>query len=350
MDFPNLDLFDKIVDISRNCGFAYVGVAGTNLLETEIHLGKWIENGFNADLDYMSKHGTKRTRPEELEPWTRSIIVFGMNYLPQNDDMKAVLFDPNKAYISRYSLGRDYHKVLKKRLNTFAKLLGEYVGEFKYRAFVDSAPVMERDLAKNAGVGWIGKNAMLINPTYGSFCFLGILYTNLDIIATNGIDSHCGTCDKCIESCPTGAIVAPYEVDARRCISYLTIENKDAIPIELRDSVGNKIFGCDDCQICCPWNRFAKPTDVSDFKVRNNLDSISLKELFMWSELDFYKKTEGMSIRRVGYDGWLRNIAVALGNGSRDSSVINLLIERKKEVSPLVVEHIDWAISKLLSS
>ena len=330
-------------------GFAYIGIADCDLHETELRLNEWLGKGYNADLEYMSKHGTKRTRPEELEPWTRSVIVVGMNYLPGDDNMPAVLADSDKAYLSRYCLGRDYHKVLKKRLGRLAQVMTDHLGEFSYRAFVDSAPVMERALARKAGVGWTGKNAMLINKKNGSFSFLGVLYTDLDLAPAKLSASLCGTCTKCLSSCPTGAIVAPYEVDARRCISYLTIENKGEIPLEFRSAIGNRIYGCDDCQICCPWNRFAQLTEEDDFNPRNDFKSISLAEVFMWSAEDFDQNTLGMAVRRAGYQGWVRNIAVALGNSTPDPKTIDLLKSRRNSVSELVDQHIDWAISQQLS-
>jgi len=337
---------DDITLWASELGFAYAGVTGCELSDTESRLNSWIGKGYHADLDYMVKHGTKRTRPTELEPWTRSIIVVGMNYLPASDNMAAVLTTPEKAYLSRYCLGRDYHKVMKKRLESLASKIAEGVGEFSYRAFVDSAPVMERSLARNAGVGWIGKNSMLINKNTGSYNFLGVLYTDLELEPSSPTDSYCGSCSKCIDACPTGAIVAPYQIDARRCISYLTIENKGEIPVEFRAAIGNRVFGCDDCQICCPWNRFAQVTSEDDFAPRNNFNDATLLELFNWTQQEFEDNTLGMSVRRVGYDGWLRNIAVALGNGPLSEDVTSALKERREKVPELVQTHVDWALAQ----
>jgi epoxyqueuosine reductase len=298
-------------------------------------------------MDYMERHGSKRSRPEELVPGTLRVISVRMDYLPQNQDTaKDLLDDGSIAYISRYALGRDYHKVLRGRLRELARRIENTVGKFGYRVFVDSAPVLEKALAEKAGIGWVGKHTNLIDRDSGSWFFLGELYTDLPLPVDVAEESHCGSCTACIDVCPTAAIVAPYSLDARRCISYLTIENKHAIPTEFRKAIGNRIYGCDDCQLFCPWNKFAKPTAEGDFAPRHGLDSAELTDLFAWSEATWLKKTEGSAIRRIGHERWLRNIAVALGNAHTTPEVIAALNARRLDDSPLVAEHVEWALTQ----
>jgi epoxyqueuosine reductase len=346
------ELLGYIRPISSN--FSSYGVAPVEIPSLfSDKLTSWIDKGYSAEMHYMSKHGTKRYRPKELEPWVTTILIFTLPYLHKKEELSKVISDSNRGYISRYALGRDYHKVLKKELNQITNSLTKTIGEFKSRIFVDSAPVMERALALTSGIGWFGKNSMLISKDSGSFNFIGVIYTDINCTELNNshLKSHCGNCFKCGESCPTGAIVAPYTVDSNKCISYLTIENKGIIPLELRPLIGNRIYGCDDCQICCPWNRFAKYTNLSDFTPRNNLDTVSLLELFEWTEEEFSRRMEGSPIRRIGYDSWQRNIAVALGNskekGDKLLDVISALEKQSKNSSTLVTEHIDWALEIL---
>ncbi len=295
----------------------------------------------------MERHGLKRSRPEQLLPGTIRVISARMNYLPESPlNSNKTLDDPLQAYLSRYSLGRDYHKVVRKRLQKLATLIERKTGTFGYRAFVDSAPVLEKALAEKAGLGWIGKHTNLINKKAGSWFFLGELYTDLPLPIDNPSDEHCGTCAACIDICPTKAIIAPYQVDARRCISYLTIELRGAIPEEFRKDIGNRIYGCDDCQLVCPWNRFARLSDEQDFLPRHGLNAVQLVELFAWDEQTFLKKTEGTAIRRIGYECWLRNLAVALGNAPTTAVVIKILKSRLHHPSELVREHVEWALSQ----
>ncbi|MDJ0739503.1 MAG: tRNA epoxyqueuosine(34) reductase QueG [Gammaproteobacteria bacterium] len=327
-------------------GFQRVGIADTDLSDAEQHLAAWLARGFHGDMDYMHAHGSKRTRPDELVPGTLRVISVRMDYLPDEPDAAAILDDPARAFVSRYALGRDYHKVLRRRLQRLAERITAAVGPFGYRAFVDSAPVMEKALAARAGLGWIGKHSNLLDRDAGSWFFLGELYTDLPLPVDAPVSDHCGDCQACIDCCPTQAIVAPYQVDARRCISYLTIELKDSIPEPLRASIGNRIFGCDDCQQVCPWNRFATPSAETDFAPRHGLDSATLLDLFAWSEADFLSRTEGSAIRRIGYRRWLRNLAVALGNCPRDAAIVAALGARRGDADALLREHIDWALAR----
>ena len=331
---------------ARELGFAAAGITDTELPQTEQRLQAWLEKGYHGEMDYMARHGSKRTRPAELVPGTRRIISVRMDYLPQEPDPRLILEDPGAAFISRYALGRDYHKVMRARLKKLAQRIESAAGPFGYRAFVDSAPVMEKPLAARAGLGWVGKHSNLLARDAGSWFFLGELYTDLPLPVDQPTTDHCGSCQACIEICPTRAIVAPYVVDARRCISYLTIELHGPIPMELRPLMGNRIYGCDDCQQCCPWNRFAQTTAESDFTPRHGLDRATLLQLFAWTEAEFLKRTEGSPIRRIGHERWLRNIAVALGN-SGDPACLPLLQERLNDDSPLVREHVEWAIERL---
>ena len=341
------ELSQQIKQWGYELGFQQVGITDTNLQQAEQRLLEWLKKGYHADMDYMHKHGLKRSRPALLQPETVSIISVRMDYLPEAQEaMETTLNNPVAAFISRYALGRDYHKVLRKRLQKLAKRIEQEVGIFGYRAFVDSAPVLEKAIAEKAGLGWIGKHSNIINKKAGSWFFLGEIYTTLPLSTDISSNNHCGQCSACIDICPTKAIVAPYQVDARRCISYLTIELKGSIPENLRPLMGNRIYGCDDCQLICPWNRFAKISKETDFSPRYNLNAQHLIELFNWSEAEFLHKTEGSAIRRIGYQQWLRNIAVALGNAPV-STVTRLALNTKvNHSSELVREHVLWAIKQ----
>jgi epoxyqueuosine reductase len=328
-------------------GFQQAGIADPDLGADEARLLAWLDAGRHGEMHYMQRHGLKRSRAALLHPGTLRVISVRMDYLPGDavppDD---VLRDPCLAYVSRYALGRDYHKVLRRRLQKLADRIGDAVGEFSYRVFTDSAPVLEKPLARAAGLGWIGKHTNLLSRDAGSWFFLGEIYTDLALPADKATDDHCGTCRACLDACPTGAIVAPYELDARLCISYLTIELRGSIPVDLRPLVGNRIFGCDDCQLVCPWNRFAAYTGEADFSPRAGLDAESLVALFRWSEEDFLRHTEGSAIRRIGYECWLRNIAVALGNAPGEAAVVEALQNRRAHPSSLVREHVAWALAR----
>jgi epoxyqueuosine reductase len=317
------------------------------LQTAETHLAKWLQAKFHGSMDYMQRHGSKRSRPAELVEGTVRVISVRMDYLPEAQEKSiGLLDDESRAYISRYALGRDYHKVLKGRLRALARRIEDNIGEFGYRVFVDSAPVLEKAIAEKSGVGWIGKHTNLIDRDSGSWFFLGELYTDLPLAVDEPEASHCGSCSACIDVCPTKAIVAPYSLDARRCISYLTIENKGPIPIEFRSSIGNRIYGCDDCQLFCPWNKFAKPTAETDFAPRHGLDDVELSELFSWNKATWLEKTEGSAIRRIGHERWLRNVAVALGNAKTTPKILAALQSRLEDDSPLIVEHVQWAIDQ----
>jgi len=325
-------------------GFAQVGISDIDLSTAEARLVNWLNNGFHGSMNYMERHGQRRSRPAELEPGTLRIISARMDYLPEAQQLAdSVLADPELGYVSRYALGRDYHKVLRKRLQQLAERITERVGAFAYRAFVDSAPVLEKAIAEKAGLGWIGKHTNLLNRDAGSWFFLGELYTNLPLPVDAPVRDHCGTCQACIDVCPTGAIIAPYQLDARLCISYLTIELHGAIPEHLRPLIGNRIYGCDDCQLVCPWNRFAQQTPISDFTPRHGLAAPPLVELFAWTEAEFLQRTEGSPIRRIGYERWLRNIAVALGNAPSQPDIIAAINSRLDHPSELVRDHCQWA-------
>eukprot|EP00914_Ancora_sagittata_P009901 GHVO01018832.1.p1 GENE.GHVO01018832.1~~GHVO01018832.1.p1 ORF type:complete len:361 (+),score=6.86 GHVO01018832.1:285-1367(+) len=335
----------------QQLGFAQVGITDVDLAEHGERLKEWLAKGYHGEMTYMADHDDMRYRPEKLHPETYRIITLRMDYMPPDVQTITVLNNPNQAYISRYALGRDYHKLMRKRITQLGKKIEHAIKGLNIapnmRAFVDSAPVLERGLAQKSGMGWIGKNAMLINPKAGSYFFLGELFTNLPLpIDEPYTDMNCGSCSACIPACPTGAIVDNHIVDGRKCISYLTIELKTAIPVELRSKMGNRIFGCDDCQLCCPWNKFTKPTQETDFTPRHNLDTVTLLELFAWDEQTFLSKTEGTPIRRAGHERWLRNIAVALGNAPHSNELIEALNERKTHASELVQEHVDWALKQ----
>lgn len=328
-------------------GFAETGISGIDLGDHERHLKRWLGLQHHGEMAYMARHGHKRSRPAELEPGTLRIISVRMDYIPPGTaNAWHVLHDGEAGYVSRYALGRDYHKLMRHRLQKLADRIQEAVGDFGYRAYVDSAPVLEKALARNAGLGWIGKHTVLINRRAGSYFFLGELYTDLPLPLDAPASAHCGSCHRCIDICPTQAILGPYQLDARRCISYLTIELKGSIPEELRTPMGNRIFGCDDCQLVCPWNKFAQESAEADFAPRHRLDGAKLVELFHWSEDEFLKRTEGMAIRRTGYEGWLRNIAVALGNAPRSPAVHAALNQRTAHPSAVVREHVAWALEK----
>ena len=331
-------------------GFQQAGITGVDLQQDEGWLNEWLENQRHGEMGYMERHGTKRSRPAELKDGTLRVISVRMDYFPEKVANAEKILDENeKAYISRYALGRDYHKLLRKRLQKLTDKIEQTTGKFGYRVFVDSAPVLEKALARNSGLGWIGKHTNLINRNAGSWFFLGEIYTDLPLpVDPVYEENYCGSCTACLDVCPTQAIVAPFQVDARRCISYLTIELRTAIPEEFRSAIGNRIYGCDDCQLVCPWNKYASPTTEADFAVRNDLDSSDLVTLFQWSEEEFLNKTEGSAIRRIGYECWLRNIAVALGNSDPSESVLNALRQRENHPSEMVREHVSWALDSLL--
>jgi len=336
----------EIKQWGRQLGFQQVGISDTDLSLAEHKLDSWLAEGYHGKMDYMAKHGRKRSRPSELVPGTLRVISVRMDYLLAEDDAAAILADDRKGFVSRYALGRDYHKPMRSRLQQLANRIETAIGDFGYRAFVDSAPVLEKPLAQKAGLGWQGKHSNLVSRKAGCWFFLGELYTDLPLPPDQPEHDHCGSCSDCIDACPTDAIIAPYRVDARRCISYLTIELKGAIPPDLRPLMGNRIYGCDDCLLVCPWNRFAQPTSEQDFLPRNGLEGAALIDLFSWSEAQFLKRLEGSPIRRIGYQHWLRNIAVALGNTVADHSIIQALESRLNDPSELVTEHVVWALSR----
>ena len=341
-------LKNKIIEWSEELGFDGIGFTDIHLKEDEAHLLNWLKNKFHGEMYYMEKHGTKRSRPDKLMPGAIRVISFRMNYLNNNTyESEKVLNNKNLAYISRYALGNDYHSEMRNRLHIIAKKINNEIKDFKYRAFVDSAPVLEKAIAQKAGLGWIGKNTLLINKKNGSYFFLGEIYTNIDFETDEKSESYCGDCNKCITTCPTNAIIAPHVLDAKKCIAYLTIELKGTIPKKYRDSIGNRVFGCDDCQIVCPWNRFSSETKIEEFGHNNKLDSASLISLFNWSEKEFKENTKNTPINRISYFQWLRNISIGLGNSNKSIDVLDCL-EKKKNISndSLLIEHIDWAISK----
>ncbi len=341
------ELTELIKIWGQELGFQQVGISDTNLADAEQHLDNWIAKGFHGDMDYMHRHGRKRSQPELLQPGTIRVISLRMDYQTEvNADLQSNLDTPQSAYISRYALGRDYHKLMRNRLQKLADRIQAKIGSFSYRAFVDSAPVLEKALAEKAGLGWIGKHSNLINRKAGSWFFLGEIFTDLTLPIDLPAPNHCGACKACLDICPTQAIVAPYQVDARRCVSYLTIELHSSIPEDLRSLIGNRIYGCDDCQLVCPWNRFAKLSAEQDFKPRHQLNTQELLTVFAWSEEDFNTKTEGSAIRRIGYERWLRNIAVALGNAPKSEWVMAALKRKLPHQSDLVQEHIIWALTQ----
>ncbi len=338
---------ERVKRWGRELGFDAVAIAGTELDREEARLLEWLGRGWHGEMDYMARHGTRRARPAELVPGTVSVITARLNYTPADArDTQDVLDDPESAFVSRYALGRDYHKVLRAKLQALAERMTAELGSFHYRVFTDSAPVMEVALAARAGLGWRGKHTLLLSRDAGSLFFLGELFVSLDLARDAPVTEHCGTCERCIAICPTAAIVAPYQLDARRCISYLTIEHHGAIPEELRPLMGNRIYGCDDCQMICPWNKYSKLAVDPDFAVRNALDSAKLTELFAWTEEEFDKRFEGSAIRRIGHEKWLRNIAVALGNAPPSAHARAALAARRAHPSALVREHVEWALAR----
>jgi epoxyqueuosine reductase len=335
-------------------GFDAIGFSGVAVADAEQNLSAWLAAGCHGDMDYMAAYGAdavtgkgnKRALPTELVPGTRSIITARMNYRSASADSSAALADGERAFISRYALGRDYHKLLRGRLQQLADRITAEIGEFAYRVFTDSAPVMEVGLAQNSGLGWRGKHTLLLEREAGSWFFLGEIFTDLVLPADTPVTDHCGTCSACLDACPTRAIVAPWRLDARLCISYLTIELKDSIPEALRPLLGNRIYGCDDCQLACPWNRATPLTRESDFAPRHGLDQAMLVELFAWDETDFNERLAGSPIRRIGFERWLRNIAVTLGNAPRSDEVLAALRSRIDHPSELVREHVAWALRR----
>tara|TARA_B110000444_G_scaffold229355_1_gene235799 strand:+ start:2899 stop:3951 length:1053 start_codon:yes stop_codon:yes gene_type:complete len=342
IDFKQLAT--DIKDWGVELGFQEVSITDIDLSEYEHHLEEWIDRNYHGVMSYMADNHDKRCHPEQLVPGTIRVVCVRLDYALESDDSLASMHNTGKAYVSRYARGRDYHKLIRKRLQKFARRIQDVAGPFGYRAFVDSAPVLERALAEKSGMGWIGKNTMLINKQAGSWFFLGELFTDLPLPVDEKVSDHCGSCSACLDICPTNAFIKPNLLDATRCISYLTIELRTSIPVEFRKPMGNRIYGCDDCQIVCPWNKFSKPTDEKDFTPRHNLDDAQLIDLFAWTEREFLKRTEGSAIRRIGYDCWLRNIAVALGNAPSSKEIVGVLQSRLNNVSTMVNEHIEWAL------
>ncbi len=330
----------------RELGFDAVAVSDTDLEQAGERLSQWVAAGMHGEMDYMERHGARRSRPAELVPGTLRVITARMSYGAASADARAVLGDPARAYVARYALGRDYHKVLRARLQSLAERIAAEAGPFGHRVFTDSAPVMEVELGRKAGLGWRGKHTLLLSRDAGSGFFLGEIYTDLPLPVDAVVDEHCGSCTRCIDACPTGAITAPFMLDARRCISYLTIELKGSIPVEFRPLIGNRVYGCDDCQLVCPWNRFAKLSAEEDFQVRNGLDDASLVSLFAWDEAEFEARLAGSAIRRIGHERWLRNLAVGLGNAPRIREVLLALESRREHASALVREHVAWALAR----
>lgn len=345
-----IHLAQQIKDWGRELGFQQVAISDLDLAPHESHLEQWLADRFHGEMDYMQRHGKKRSQPAQLLPGTLRIISVRMDHLPPESQAVQVLKQPDKAYIARYALGRDYHKTLRKRLTQLGAKIVALAGEHGSRAFVDSAPVLEKAIAEKAGLGWIGKHTLLLNRHAGSWFFLGELFTNLPLPVDPPTSAHCGSCQACIDICPTQAIVAPYRLDARRCISYLTIELKNAIPLEFRRAMGNRVFGCDDCQLVCPWNKFAKVTMEPDFYPRHGLESGDLLTLFQWDEATYLQRTEGSALRRLGYQRWLRNLAVGLGNAPYSAAIEAALRARLDHPSELVREHVHWALQQQLAA
>jgi len=337
----------RVRELAGELGFQRCGISDIDLGEDEAHLRDWLAQGLHGSMQWMARHGAVRARPEQLLPGTLRVISVGLDY-GRGDDEQAWqnLAEGERAYVARYALGRDYHKLMRQRLQRLADRIAGEIGPFGHRVFVDSAPVLERALARNAGLGWIGKHTCLIDKDGGSWFFLGEIYIDLPLPVDAPATAHCGTCTRCIDVCPTQAITAPHRLDARRCISYLTIEHDGPIPLELREPIGNRIFGCDDCQLVCPWNKFATRSDEPDFRARNDLDRATLAELFAWSEAQFLQRTEGSAIRRSGHQRWLRNIAVALGNAPTTPEVVAALQSRREDETALVREHVEWALQR----
>ena len=349
MSSPSPDyiaLASRIRALAQAAGFQRFGISGVELADDELHLRDWLAQGLHGSMDWMARHGDKRSRPAELVPDTLRVVSVGLDYGRDADAAWDNLRDGERAYVARYALGRDYHKLMRNRLQRLAEAVQAEIGPFGHRAFTDSAPVLERALARNAGLGWIGKHTCLIDRDGGSWFFLGELFVDIPLPVDPPATAHCGSCTRCIDICPTGAITAPYRLDARRCISYLTIEHEGSIDEELRPLMGNRIFGCDDCQLVCPWNKFARRSDEPDFRVRNDLDTASLAELFAWEEEEFLGRSEGSAIRRSGHERWLRNIAIALGNAPTTPEVLAALETRRHHPSPVVREHVEWALRR----
>ena len=347
VDIDYAQLAGQIKTWGQELGFQQVGITGTELSADEARLIDWLNRERHGEMSYMARHGELRSRPSQLLPGTVRIISARMDYHPNpRVTLHEALGDSAAGFISSYALGRDYHKVMRKRLQRLAVLISSVVGDFGFRAFVDSAPILEKAVARNAGLGWIGKHTNLINKQAGSWFFLGELFSDLPLPVDDPATDHCGSCRACLDVCPTGAIVAPYELDARRCISYLTIELRDTIPVALRPLIGNRIYGCDDCQLVCPWNKFSQPTMETDFQPRRDLDATALIEFFSWDKDKFLSQTEGSAIRRIGYECWLRNVAVALGNAPTDDCVVDALHARRQDPSSLVREHVHWALAQ----
>jgi epoxyqueuosine reductase len=344
LNFDPAALAAQVKAWGRELGFQKVGIAAVELPEDEQRLLEWLESRYHGGMEYMARHGTRRARPAEIVPGTVRVISARMDYWPASADAATVLGNPAIGYVSRYALGRDYHKLVRNRLARLADRLAAAAGRSGYRAFTDSAPVLEKALARNAGLGWIGKHTNLLDRQDGSWFFLGEVFTDLPLALDEPVTAHCGSCTACIEICPTRAIVAPYRLDARRCISYLTIEHQGPIPAEFRKAIGNRIYGCDDCQLVCPWNRYAKTSAEPGFQPRNGLDAARLTELFAWAESDFEERLAGSAIRRIGYERWLRNIAIALGNGPRTPDVTAALERRREHASETVREAVAWAL------
>lgn len=327
-------------------GFQQAAITDIDLSAYQPRLDEWLENGYHGKMEYMARHRDLRLHPEKLHPGTLRVICVRMDYALTRDNSLEPLEDSETAYVSRYARGRDYHKLIRKRLQQLANRITAQVGDHGYRAFVDSAPVLERALAEKSGLGWIGKNTMLLNKEAGSWFFLGELFTDLPLPTDPPASAHCGSCRACLDICPTDAFVDANTLDARRCISYLTIELREAIPESLRPLIGNRVFGCDDCQLICPWNKFTNISRESDFSPRHNLDNSELAKLFRWSEDEFMRNTEGSPIRRIGYECWLRNLAVGLGNAASTVAVITALEARRDDPSEMVREHVAWALSQ----
>lgn len=353
----NLNAPAKAIDLSslseniklwgKALGFQKVGISDIDLKQQESKLQSWLDNNYHGEMEYMSKHGMKRARPDELLPGTLAVISVRMDYLPENAQFASTLKNKNSAYISRYALGRDYHKVVRKKLKQLAQKIEFEVGQLGYRPFVDSAPILERPLAEKAGLGWVGKHSLLIDAKAGSWFFIGELLVDLPLVVDKPVENKCGQCVACLKICPTQAIVAPYVVDGRRCISYLTIELQGPIPVEFRKAIGNRIYGCDDCQLICPWNRFADTTEESDYQIRQQLQNRSLLDLFNWTEEEFLSYSEGSPIRRIGYQRWLRNISVALGNAPTSEAIVGALKNKLAETqSEMLNEHLQWALKQ----
>jgi epoxyqueuosine reductase len=342
-----LPVEERVKRWGRSLGFDAVAIAGIDLAEDEARLMEWLGRGWHGEMEYMARHGARRARPAELVPGTASIVTVRLNYSSADArDAAEVIDDPERAFVARYALGRDYHKVLRSKLQALAERMASELGPFHYRVFTDSAPVMEVSLATASGLGWRGKHTLALSRDAGSYFFLGELFVGLALRPDRPTSAHCGTCERCIDICPTHAIVAPYQLDARRCIAYLTIEHHGPIPEELRPLMGNRIYGCDDCQIVCPWNKYARASNDPDFAVRNHLDDAMLVDLFAWTEAEFDTRFEGSPIRRIGHERWLRNIAVALGNAPTSTRVVAALRSRADHPSPLVREHVAWALER----